>query len=106
MSDDKDSADRLAHKIPEIEITPEMIEAAVSAFFDFSDDLSFREIGPGDARLLVERLLKASLSAKKGGKPLGAREAPEPSVNIYSSLNRRWIEPCVSLADRFCSFRP
>lgn len=49
---------------PEIEITPEMLEAGVSVFYDFGEDLSLRDFGPGDSRHLVMEILKASLSAK------------------------------------------
>ncbi len=40
MDDDTDSVDRPAHKESEIEVTPEMIAAGVSEFFNYDRDFS------------------------------------------------------------------
>ncbi len=50
--------------VHEIEVTPEMIEAGKRVLAYFGDNLSFRDLGPGDAEWFVKKMAKAIISSK------------------------------------------
>ena len=60
-----DSPDRPA--LEKIELTPEMIRAGMEVVWSMGDDLSFRDLGPWDAEMLVVNVVKAVASAAKDG---------------------------------------